>query len=155
MNHSVRKGTFEDLEDVLRLIVELAVFEKAQDEVVLDIQELERDYRANNFEFFIAEREQKIVGMAFFYQRYSTWKGPYIHLEDLIVSESERGNGIGKALFKQVVKECQKRNMRKMQWQVLDWNKPAIDFYKKYDAHFNEEWIDCVLTENQINLISR
>ncbi|MEL7223120.1 MAG: GNAT family N-acetyltransferase, partial [Bacteroidota bacterium] len=91
------------------------------------------------------EKESDIIGIAIYYYRYSTWKGKRMYLEDLLVTESERGNGYGKALFDKIVQEAKDTDCTGMMWQVLDWNKPAIEFYKQYGASFDEEWFNCHL----------
>ena len=92
-----------------------------------------------------AEEEAKVIGIAIFYEKYSTWKGRSIYLEDLIVTEKMRGHGLGKALFEAVIMEAKRRGSGRMEWQVLDWNEPAINFYRKYGAAFDEEWVNCSL----------
>jgi GNAT superfamily N-acetyltransferase len=149
---SVRKGFKEDLRHILRLIKELAVYEKAADEVTITIQDLERDGFGENaiFRFVIAEENKEVLGMALFYTKYSTWKGRCLFLEDIIVSEQHRKKGIGKLLFEQVISEAKEAKAKRIEWQVLDWNTPAIKFYEKYNAVFMNEWISCRLTEDQI-----
>lgn len=129
---------------MMRLIHELAVFEKAPHEVVATEQTLlEHGFQANPlFVSWVAEQQGAIVGMALCYIRYSTWKGPVLYLEDLIVTEPFRGKGIGKALFEVCVHHAREKQYRKMVWQVLDWNTPAIDFYKGYGANMDPEWLN-------------
>ena len=132
---------------MLELIKELAVFEKAAQEVKVTLKELERDGfgKRKLYNCFVAETENKITGMALYYVKYSTWKGKCIYLEDIIVTESMRREGIGKRLFEAVVAVAKKTKVRKMEWQVLNWNKPAINFYKKYSTVFDGDWINCKL----------
>lgn len=148
----IRKGLKSDLPHVLNLVKELAAYEKAPTEVAVTIDEMERDGFGENpvFDFFVAEYENNIIGIALYYYKYSTWKGKCIFLEDLIVTEKYRKSGIGKKLFDEVVKVAKEMKVRRLEWQVLDWNQPAIEFYKKLNANFDEEWINCKLTEEQI-----
>ena len=148
----VRKGTKADLGEALALIQELAVYEKEPEAVVVSVEQMEAWGFQDNpfFEFFVAERNEQIVGIAFYYIRYSTWKGPMIYLEDIVVKEEIRGNGIGARLFEAVAIECAKNNFYGMTWQVLDWNEPALNFYKKYNASFSEEWLNGYLFTEQI-----
>ena len=138
----IRKGNIDDVDDLLRLINELAVFENEPTAVVITIEDLKRDGFGETplFQSFIAEIDNSVVGMALYYNRYSTWKGKTIHLEDLIVSESARGKGVGMALYTEILKEGKKQNVRRIEWNVLDWNTPAIDFYEKTGAKILKEW---------------
>jgi GNAT superfamily N-acetyltransferase len=138
----IRKGTKEDMADVLRLIRELAVFEREPDAVVISEDDLVKDGFSENplFHTFIAEENGEIKGMALFYFRYSTWKGKTIHLEDLIVTESARGSGIGFKLYSEIMKTAKEEKVRRVEWNVLDWNSPAIDFYKRSGAKVLEDW---------------
>lgn len=144
---TIRRGTPDDLQAALALITELAIFEKAPNEVSNTTEKMLEDGFGQNpvFGFFVAQKADKIVGLALFYTRYSTWKGRCLYLEDIIVTESERGNSIGKKLMDAVVQEAIDRKDALMMWQVLDWNTPAIDFYKKYGARLEPEWINCKL----------
>lgn len=144
----IRKARKKDLPSVLSLIKELATYEKSPGEVKLTLKELERDGfgKEKIYDCFVAETsENKISGIALFYTKYSTWKGRCIFLDDIIVTEKMRRLGIGKMLFNKVIKESKKMKVRKLEWQVLDWNKPAINFYKKYSTVFDNEWINCKL----------
>ena len=153
MEIKIRKGYKEDLPAVLGLIRELATFERAPNDVVVTLEDMEEDGFGDRpiFKFFVAEAEGKIVGMALYYIKYSTWKGKCVFLEDLMVTEKYRRFKIGKQLFEEVVKAAKKMKARRVEWQVLDWNTPAIEFYKKYDSDFMKEWLNCRLTEEQIN----
>jgi len=102
------------------------------------------------FQFFVSENKGEITGTAIYYFRYSTWKGRCLYLEDLVVKESERGNGAGKKLFDALVVEAKNTNCKSVNWQVLDWNEPAIRFYERLEAHLDGEWINCRLSEEQI-----
>lgn len=150
---NIRKGKKEDLPQLLSLIHELAVYEKAAHEVEVTLEQLQADGFGEKpvYEFFVAETEDQIVGIALYYYRYSTWKGKAIYLEDLVVRESERGKGYGQLLLDAIIKEAQMTQARQVRWQVLDWNKPAINFYKKLGADLDSEWINCTLNAEQIS----
>lgn len=156
MEISIRKGLKPDLPEVLHLIRELAEYERAPGEVTVTVEELERDGFGESpaFGFFVALFENKIVGIALYYIKYSTWKGKCVFLEDIIVTEKYRRYGIGKKLFEEVLKVSKVMKVKRLEWQVLEWNEPAIKFYKKMDALFDKEWINCKLTEEQINKIA-
>ena len=138
----IRKATKNDMPSVLELIQELATFEKEPDAVVVTVDDLIRDGFTENplFQCFVAEVESEIIGMALYYYRYSTWKGKTIHLEDLIVKENKRGTGAGFALYKEIIKQGKAENVRRIEWNVLDWNTPAIDFYEKSGAKVLGDW---------------
>ena len=138
----IRKATKNDMPSVLELIQELATFEKEPDAVVVTIDDLIRDGFSENplFQCFVAEVDGEIIGMALYYYRYSTWKGKTIHLEDLIVKENKRGTGAGFALYKEIIKQGKSENVRRIEWNVLDWNTPAIDFYEKSGAKVLGDW---------------
>lgn len=138
----IRKGTENDMPAVLNLIKELAIFENEPHAVVVSVADLVRDGFGESplFTTFVAEDQNVIIGMALFYYRFSTWKGKTIHLEDLIVTESQRGTGAGFKLYTEVIKEGKRENVRRIEWNVLDWNTPAIDFYKKSGAKVVEDW---------------
>jgi GNAT superfamily N-acetyltransferase len=143
----IRKGKIEDLPELLELIIELAVYEKAESEVSNTVERMKVDGFGDNpvYGFIVAEEEGKIVGASIYYFRYSTWKGKRIYLEDLIVNEDWRGKGLGKQLFEQTMAIGKESNCTGMMWQVLDWNESAINFYKKYNTEFDEEWVNCHL----------
>lgn len=155
--YTIRKGEIEDLPRVLELVNELAVYEKAPEEVINTVAKMEQDGFGPNpvFGFFVAEKNEsrEIVGISIYYYRYSTWKGKRLYLEDIVVTESERGNGAGKLLFDQTMQKCLDNGCSGMTWQVLDWNEPAINFYKKYGADLDGEWINCNLQDFQIRKI--
>jgi GNAT superfamily N-acetyltransferase len=132
--------------------MELAEFEKALHEVTNTISMMEEDgFGANPiFGFFVAEEQHHIYGISLYYYRYSTWRGKRIYLEDIVVTKDQRGKGIGKLLFEATMQKVIDQNCTGMMWQVLDWNKPAIDFYKRYNTRFDEEWINCHLEVGQI-----
>ena len=149
MNLLIRKGIESDLPRALELIKELAIYEKAPDEVVVTKEEMINWGFGNEkvFDFFVAELNGIIQGIALYYYKYSTWKGKCLFLEDIIVTESFRGNGIGKKLFDEIVNVSKEKKVRRLEWQVLEWNTPAINFYKKYGSHLDGEWINCKLTD--------
>lgn len=149
----IRKGEQKDMKSVLELIQELAVFEKEPDAVELTVADLERDGFGSNplFHTFVAEIDEEIVGIALYYYRYSTWKGKTIHLEDLIVKENQRGSGIGFALYSKIIEQGKIDNVRRIEWAVLDWNIPAIEFYKKSGAKILEDWRTVQMNEQQIS----
>ena len=153
MNISIRKGTKEDMPSVHALIYELAVYEKAPEEVTNTVEDMLQDGFGEQPIFFclVAEVERKIVGTAIYHLKYSTWKGRGVYLDDIVVTESMRGKRIGSLLFDAVVKDSQSLNAKQLHWQVLDWNEPAIHFYKKYQANMDGEWINCKLTQQQIS----
>jgi GNAT superfamily N-acetyltransferase len=144
-NIQIRKGKKEDLPSVLELVRELALFEKAPEQVTNTLSEMEKDGFGKNpvFEFFVAEIDKKIVGISVYFIKYSTWKGKGLYLDDLYVTENQRGKGIGKKLFDRIIEEAKNINAKQLHWQVLDWNTPAIEFYKKYNSSVEAEWLDC------------
>ena len=148
----IRKGRKQDLGAVLRLVNELADFEKAPDAVTNTIADMETDGFGSKpvFEFYVAETDGEIVGIALYFIKYSTWKGKGLYLDDLIVTERMRGKGIGKKLLDAFLMEAKKAGTKQVHWQVLDWNTPAIEFYKKVGASIEPEWYDCKMTEEQI-----
>lgn len=148
----IRKGIEADLEQALSLVKELAAYEKAPDEVEVTLKEMHNWGFGKDklFEFFVAEHHHKIVGIALYYYKYSTWKGKCLLLEDIIVTESYRRYGLGSKLFNQVALVAKQQQVRRMEWQVLDWNEAAINFYKKYDALFDGEWMNGKLSHQQL-----
>lgn len=152
MNYKIRKGTKEDLPGLLELIRELALFEKAPNEVTNTVSKMEEDGFGKNpvFSFIVATLEEKIVGIALYFTKYSTWKGKGLYLDDLVITESMRGKGLGRKLFEAFISEAKAMNAQQVHWQVLDWNTPAIDFYKKLNASIEAEWLDCKMTSDQI-----
>lgn len=149
----IRKGTSNDMPAVLDLIKELAIFEKEPDAVVVTVDDLVRDGFGENplFHTFVAEVNAEIIGIALYYYRYSTWKGKTIHLEDLIVKENQRGTGAGFALYSEIIAQGKRDNVRRIEWNVLDWNTPAIEFYKKTGAKVLDDWRVAQMDENGIN----
>jgi GNAT superfamily N-acetyltransferase len=152
MGINIRKGNRADLPAVLQLVRELAEYERAPHEVTNTVEMMEQDGFGEEpiYGFFVAENEMGIVGLSLYYWRYSTWKGKRLYLEDIIVTESERGKGIGKMLFEVTMRRSLEANCSGMMWQVLDWNEPAINFYKKYGAKLDGEWVNCTLEAEQV-----
>ena len=148
MEINIRKALPADCERMMELVRELAVFEKAPDEVTVTLEHfVEAGFGQHPiWQALVALDEEKIIGISLYYMRYSTWKGTRLYLEDLIVTESYRGKGAGKLLFDATVEEARRLNVSGMMWQVLDWNQPAIDFYKKYGADVSSEWLNCSLS---------
>ena len=159
---NIRKGNPDDMQAVLDLIQELADFENEPDAVLVTVDDLVRDGFGTNplFEVFVAEVEtdsngnqqtKEIVGMALYYYRFSTWKGKTIHLEDLVVKEKMRGKELGYALYSEILKQGKKDNVRRVEWDVLDWNTPAIEFYEKSCAKILKDWQVVQMDEAGIN----
>lgn len=153
MNLKLRTAIKSDMESVLLLIKELAIFEKEPNAVEISIDTLIQDGFGKKpaFKVFVAEIENEIVGMALFYERYSTWKGKSIHLEDLIIQNKHRGKGIGSALYKKVLKYAHDNDYKRVAWEVLDWNKVAIDFYKSTGAIVFDEWRVAQMDEKRLS----
>ena len=158
MSYQIREAKSEDMEGVWSLIQELAVFEKVPDAVEVTVEDLRQDGFQNPslFNCYVAENDrQQIVGIALFYPRYSTWKGPVIHLEDLVVSEEYRGLGIGNDLLKKVVAFARDSKVKRVSWEVLDWNEPAIAFYESKGAHIMRDWNVVQLDKKGIDAFER
>jgi GNAT superfamily N-acetyltransferase len=151
MKIQIRKAVQDDCPRMMELIKELAVFEKAPDAVTVTLEHFMKAGFGETpvWQALVAvDASEKIIGISLWYMRYSTWKGLRLYLEDLIVTEEYRGRGIGKKLFEETIKEAGKLNVNGMMWQVLDWNEPAIEFYKKYGAEMDGEWLNCSLMLN-------
>ena len=154
MNVTIRKGNINDCQDAFELIKELALYEKAPEEVINTAEQMKKDgFGANPlFEFYVGEIDHKIIGIALFYIRYSTWKGPCLYLEDIVVKEQFRGNKVGKKLFDKVLEHAKNKDFAFLYWQVLDWNEPAFNFYKKYPASFDDTWVNGKIDVREIKL---
>jgi len=148
MTFMIRRAERKDCPRLLELVHELAVYERAPDEVTVTLDHFEESgFGANPVWWaFVAEHEGVIVGFVLYYIRYSTWKGQRMYLEDILVTESMRGKGIGQLLFEALIKEGKEKQLSAIVWQVLDWNEPAINFYKKYNASFDPEWVNCSIS---------
>jgi len=152
MNINLRTAVREDCKRLLELVNELALYEKAPQEVTVSLAEFvdagfgeEPVWKA-----FVATENDFILGFALYYTRYSTWKGRRLYLEDFIVTEESRGKGIGKLLFEKVIETAKKGNYNGMVWQVLDWNEPALNFYNKYNAEIESGWLNASFSETKI-----
>lgn len=154
MSILIRVATAEDIPAMHDLITDLAVYEKEPEAVTLTQAAMTEDYAKNLFRCIVAESEDCIIGMALYYPRYSTWKGKSIHLEDFIVKEDFRKSGVGKMLFDRVVKESQIYGAKRLEWMVLEWNQPALNFYNKIGADIDPEWQVGQLSEDQIQNFS-
>ncbi len=150
MNFNIRRAKKEDCPRLLELIKELAIFERAPDEVSVSLSHFEESGFGKNpvWWSFVAEDVEGIQGFALYYIRYSTWKGQAMYLEDILVTEKMRGKGIGKLLFERLFEEAREKGLPRIVWQVLEWNEPAINFYKKYNVSFDAEWVNCSVPVN-------
>lgn len=145
MKIELRRAVREDCARLMELVQELAEYEKAPDEVTVSLEHFVQSGFGPSpvWWAFVAEADGRIEGFALYYIRYSTWKGQRLYLEDLIVTQDMRGKGLGKLLFERLIKEARDKNFSGMVWQVLDWNEPTINFYKKYGAKLDGEWVNC------------
>ena len=143
MGVMIRKATHEDIPAIHALVRELAEYERGLSKVTTTPESYLKDYREGIFEAFVADKEGQVVGIALYFPAFSTWRGKMLYLEDFVVKESERGTGIGAKLFDAFMEEAKSQKVVLVKWQVLDWNEPAINFYKKYDVVFDDEWVDC------------
>lgn len=152
MEVTIRKGIFSDLPAVLGLIKELADFEKSLHEVTLSLEDLQQDGFGKHplYWFLVAQHQSEIIGISFYFIRYSTWKGRFLFLEDFVVKEAYRNKGVGAMLFEETIRQAKILNVKGMIWQVLDWNQDAIRFYKKYKADISSEWYNGKLTHEQL-----
>ena len=153
MDIDIRKGIKKDLPQVLALIKELADYEKSLDQVDVTLEQLEKDGFDGHPHYYllVAEEKGEIIGVCFYFIRYSTWKGKVLFLEDFVVKEEYRRKGIGRMLFEETIRIANKENMDGLHWQVLDWNTPALNFYKKYNASISSTWLNGRLDKEQIN----
>lgn len=144
MNIKIRTAVAADCPRLLELIKELALYEKAPEQVTVTLAAfIDAGFGVEPvWKAFVAEEDNIVIGLALFYTRYSTWKGRRLYLEDFLVTESYRGKGVGKLLFERVIQEAKENNYHGMCWQVLDWNTPAINFYQKYNAEIEHGWLN-------------
>jgi len=147
MEIKIRRAVKDDCPRMLELVRELAIFERAPQEVTVSLEHFEESGFGSQpvYWAFVAEAAGQIVGFALYYIRYSTWKGQRMYLEDILVTESWRGRKIGQLLFDRLIEEAKEKDLQGISWQVLEWNEPAIKFYKKYNAVFDKEWINCTI----------
>jgi GNAT superfamily N-acetyltransferase len=147
MDIKIRKAVKEDCKRILELVKELAVYERAPKEVTVKLDHFEQSGFGSRRVWwaYVAEVNGKVEGFALYYIRFSTWKGQRMYLEDFYVTEEMRGKGLGKLLFDKLIEEGKKKKFHGIQWQVLEWNEPAINFYKKYNAVFDGEWFNCAI----------
>ena len=148
----IRKAQEKDLPAVYQLIKELALYEKEPDEPTISLNDFVRDGSGENpkYQVIVAERNQEIAGMALYYLGYSTWKGRMMYLDDLVVKEEYRRQGIGERLFDALVEAARETGVNQLRWHVLDWNEPAIKFYKKIGASLDSEWITCKFEKERL-----
>ena len=156
MEIRIRRAVKDDCPRLLELIFELAVYEKAPDEVSVSMDEFKEAGFGNNpvWKAFVAEENGIIQGFGLYYIRYSTWKGCRMYMEDLLVTDKMRGKGIGKMIFDRLIQEAVEKELKGMTWQVLDWNEPAINFYKKYHSDFDAGWFNVALSKDQIKSLN-
>ncbi len=143
MEIKIRKAEIGDMEAIHALVRELAEYEKGLHRVTTSPESYKEDFASKAFEAFVAEVDDEIVGMALYYGMFSTWRGRMLYLEDFVVKESMRGQGIGKMLFETFMEEARKQKVALVKWQVLHWNEPGLNFYRKYETVFDDEWVDC------------
>ena len=140
MAYTTRKATKKDLPSILHLVNELAIYENEPEAVTATLADYEDNFNKNLFEAHVAECEGKIIGTTIYYMTWSTWKGRMLYLEDFVITQDHRKKGVGQLLFDAFMREAKKKDVRLVKWQVLDWNVPAIEFYKKNNAIIEKEW---------------
>ena len=152
MSVIIRKGELKDARGIFLLINQLAKFENEPDAVEVTIEDIKNDGFGDHpkFEVFVAELNEELIGMALFYYRYSTWKGKTLHLEDLIVKETARGNGVGKLLYNEVLKFAHQQKLKRVEWAVLNWNTPAVNFYENSGAVVFDDWRVVQMSQEQL-----
>ena len=145
---NIRRAVKEDCARLLELVQELAEYERAPNEVTVTLEHFQESGFGKNpvWWAFVAEVDGKVVGFALYYIRYSTWKGQRMYLEDILVTNEMRGKGIGKLLMDRLIEEAKEKGWNAIIWQVLEWNEPAINFYKKYNANFDPEWVNVTIS---------
>ena len=145
---TIRRAVESDCPRLLELINELALYEKAPEEVTVTLEHFTKSGFGEQpvWWAFVAEENGVVQGFALYYIRYSTWKGQRMYLEDILVTEAMRGKGLGKLLFDRLIEEAKEKGLSGIVWQVLEWNEPAINFYKKYNTSFDPEWVNCSIS---------
>jgi len=145
MKTIIRRAVKDDCPRLLELVQELATYERAPGEVTVTLDHFSESGFGKQpvWWAFVAEVNERVVGFALYYIRYSTWKGQAMYLEDILITNEMRGKGIGKLLFDRLIEEARDKKFNRIIWQVLDWNEPAINFYKKYNADFDAGWLNC------------
>jgi len=143
-----RYATLEDISSIYELVRELAIYEKAEDQFLIDKEYYIREFNKGTFSAIVAEQESEIIGMTLYYMTYSTWKGRMLYLEDFVVKAEHRHKGVGQRLYDAFLAEAKKLDARMVKWQVLDWNEPAVKFYKKNNATIEKEWWNCKVIFN-------
>ncbi|MBC7390481.1 MAG: GNAT family N-acetyltransferase [Opitutaceae bacterium] len=156
MEIKIRKALASDIPTIMKLVHELAEFEKQPDEVKNTEEQMLLEGFGPNPAFYalLAEANGKVCGMSVYFYSYSTWKGKSIYIDDVIVNESYRGKGIGRKLMEATIMVAKEEGVGKLHWQVLDWNEPAIKFYNKYNPSFDPEWINCAIAKDQLSLLN-
>ena len=145
MSITIRKAEKKDCKRLLELIYELAVYERAPDQVTVSLEHFEESGFGDSPVWWalVAEENDHILGFVLYYIRYSTWNGQRMYLEDFIVTEASRARGVGRLLFDALIEEAKRKKFKAIVWQVLEWNEPALNFYKKYNADLDPEWVNC------------
>lgn len=153
MKTKIRKATPHDVPAMLQLIKELAAYEREPKAVInSEAMMLADGFGANAiYKALVAEKNEKIIGLALYYTAYSTWKGKILYLDDIVVTENERRNGVGRKLIDTLLMEAKQEGFNQIRWQVLEWNTPAIEFYKKIGVEFDSQWINCRMNKEAID----
>lgn len=142
-NIKIRKIKASEMQKAYELVRELAIYEKAEESLTIGLEEYNKQYEEQLFDILVAEHNSTIIGMALYYPTFSTWKGKMMYLEDFVVQEAFRKSGVGQLLFDAFLEEAKTQDCKLVKWQVLDWNDPAINFYKKNNATIEDEWLSC------------
>lgn len=142
-NIKIRKIKVSEMQKAYELVRELAIYEKAEESLTIGLEEYNKQFEEQLFDILVAEHNSTIIGMALYYPTFSTWKGKMMYLEDFVVQEAFRKSGVGQLLFDAFLEEAKTQDCKLVKWQVLDWNEPAINFYKKNNANIEDEWLSC------------
>jgi len=142
-NIKIRKIKASEMQKAYELVRELAIYEKAEESLTIGLEEYNKQFEKQLFDILVAEHNSTIIGMALYYPTFSTWKGKMMYLEDFVVQEDFRKSGVGQLLFDAFLEEAKTQDCKLVKWQVLDWNEPAINFYKKNNATIEDEWLSC------------